>query len=56
MRADPMLLAELLTLAVLPIELTSQRVAELKSYDRRRFGARRHLDAKVTQACRKAVA
>lgn len=52
---NAILLAQLLALVVFPIELTPQRVAELKAADRRRFGSRRHTDAKVTHACRKAA-
>lgn len=54
-KESAILLAQLLALVVLPIELTPQRVAELKAADRRRFGSRRHVDAKVTHACRKAA-
>lgn len=54
-KESAILLAQLLALVVLPIELTPQRVAELKAADRRRFGSRRHTDAKVTHACRKAA-
>lgn len=54
-KEDAILLGQLLALVVYPIELTPQRVTELKAADRRRFGGRRHVDAKVTHACRKAA-
>lgn len=54
-KENAILLAQLLAYVTHPIELTPERLSELKTSDRRRFGARRHADAKVTHACRKAA-
>lgn len=54
-KENAILLAQMLAWVTYPIELTPERLTELKKSDRRQFGSRRHTDAKVTHACRKAA-